>query len=179
MADARDLKSLGLKRPVPVRSRPPAPTRNGTPFIVSMQTVTMAHVVACGSRNKMACALSILCLWAGMSASPCSSQTAPAPVAPQNPSQLSPQSNTTTSSSTVAPVTGVSGTEAAVSLGINPIGSSTRRGSIQSAGQGLPGMPGGPPIKSQAGSQDPSPVYMRPQVIGPLLCDPLVDVVCD
>lgn len=40
-------------------------------------------------------------------------------------------------------------------------------------------MPGGPPIKGVLGSQDPSSSYMRPPTIGALVCDPLIDGVCD
>jgi len=40
-------------------------------------------------------------------------------------------------------------------------------------------MPGGPPIKGALGSQDPSPSYMRPPTIGALVCDPMIDGVCD
>ena len=47
-----------------------------------------------------------------------------------------------------------------------------------SAGQGLPGMPGGPPIKGSMGYQDPSSKYMRPPEIPPVLCDPAVNIPC-
>ena len=47
-----------------------------------------------------------------------------------------------------------------------------------SAGQGLPGMSGGPPINGSMGSQDLSSRYMRPPVIPPLLCDPAVNIPC-
>ena len=46
------------------------------------------------------------------------------------------------------------------------------------AGRGLPGMAGGPPLKSPLGAQDPSASYMRPPVIGPLFCDPSIDITC-
>ena len=46
------------------------------------------------------------------------------------------------------------------------------------AGRGLPGMPGGPPLKSPMGAQDPSASYMRPPVIGPLFCDPSINIAC-
>ena len=45
-------------------------------------------------------------------------------------------------------------------------------------GRGLPGMPGGPPIKAPMGAQDPSTSYMRPPVIGPLFCDPSINIAC-
>ena len=46
------------------------------------------------------------------------------------------------------------------------------------AGRGLPGMSGGPPLKSPLGAQDPSASYMRPPVIGPLFCDPSINITC-
>jgi hypothetical protein len=46
------------------------------------------------------------------------------------------------------------------------------------AGRGLPGMPGGPPLNSSPGANDPSTRYMRPPTVGPLLCDPAVDIQC-
>lgn len=46
------------------------------------------------------------------------------------------------------------------------------------AGRGLPGMSGGPPIKSPMGAQDSSASYMRPPVIGPLFCDPSINITC-
>jgi len=46
------------------------------------------------------------------------------------------------------------------------------------AGRGLPGMPGGPPLNSPLGARDPTAQYMRPPTVGPLVCDPAVDVPC-
>ena len=46
------------------------------------------------------------------------------------------------------------------------------------AGRGLPGMPGGPPVNSPLGARDPSAQYMRPPTVGPLICDPAVDIAC-
>lgn len=46
------------------------------------------------------------------------------------------------------------------------------------AGRALPGMPGGPPLKGPMGAQDPSASYMRPPVIGPLFCDPSINIAC-
>jgi len=59
---------------------------------------------------------------------------------------------------------------------------STRSSSVGkrfgSVGQGLPGMPGGPPIKGSMGYQDPSSRYMSPPLIPPVLCDPAVNIPC-
>lgn len=52
------------------------------------------------------------------------------------------------------------------------------RSIFNSAGNGLPGMPGGPPVNTPAGVQDPSARYMTPPVIGPLFCDPALDLLC-
>jgi hypothetical protein len=46
------------------------------------------------------------------------------------------------------------------------------------AGRGLPGMPGGPAINTPLGARDPAAQYMTPPTVGPLLCDPAVDVQC-
>jgi len=47
-----------------------------------------------------------------------------------------------------------------------------------SAGQGLPGMRGGPPINGPLGAQDPTADYMQPPVVGPLFCDPAINIPC-
>ena len=46
------------------------------------------------------------------------------------------------------------------------------------AGRGLPGMSGGLALKGPTGAQDPSASYMRPPVIGPLFCDPSINIPC-
>lgn len=50
--------------------------------------------------------------------------------------------------------------------------------SLGSVGRGLPGMPGGPPINTPVGARDPSSTYMRPPVVGPLFCDPSINITC-
>jgi hypothetical protein len=47
-----------------------------------------------------------------------------------------------------------------------------------SAGRGLPGMQGGPPVNGPVGAQDPSSSFMRPPTIGPLFCDPALNIQC-
>ena len=47
-----------------------------------------------------------------------------------------------------------------------------------SAGRGLPGMQGGPPINAPVGARDPSAGYMRPPTVGPLFCDPALNIQC-
>lgn len=44
---------------------------------------------------------------------------------------------------------------------------------FRSAGRGLPGMPGGPPLTSPLGAREP-----RAPTVGPLFCDPVVDFPC-
>lgn len=56
--------------------------------------------------------------------------------------------------------------------------SSTTMGSFSSAGRGLPGMPGGPRMGSSGGALDPSSNYMTPPVVGPLFCDPALNIPC-
>jgi hypothetical protein len=103
-------------------------------------------------------------------------QVSPSPANPQNPSSLSLQ-NGLDPSGGIVPATPLS--SPSVVQGIGTIPSSTKPGSLGSAGRGLPGMPGGPPIKGALGSQDPASAYMRPQTIGALVCDPMFDGVCD
>ena len=103
-------------------------------------------------------------------------QNSSLPANPQNPSSLSLQ-NGLDPSGGIVPTAPLSSPP--VVQGIGTIPSSTKPGSLGSAGRGLPGMPGGPPIKGALGSQDPSSTYMRPSVIGALVCDPMFDGVCD
>lgn len=130
-------------------------------------------------RQRIILMLAITLLSVVTAATPSMSQTTPAPANPQNPSTQSLQSGVDTSLSTVAPTT-VLGTVGVTPLqGVASVPSSNRPGSLRSAGQGLPGMPGGPPIRGSLGYQDPSSSYMRPPRIGPLVCDPAVDGVCE
>lgn len=114
----------------------------------------------------------ILSVWVSSALAQSSSPAA----SPSNPSSLSLQ-NGLDPSGGIAPATPLS--SPSVVQGIGTIPSSTKPGSLGSAGRGLPGMPGGPPIKGALGSQDPSSTYMRPSAIGALVCDPMIDGVCD
>ena len=105
---------------------------------------------------------------------PCGAQTPPSAPPVQNQAGQTPQAE---------PSAGVSGQANAgpTSVPTPGVGSSASSGAgkrFGSAGQGLPGMPGGPPIKGSMGSQDPSSRYMRPPVIPPLLCDPAINIPC-
>ena len=113
----------------------------------------------------------------GALAFPCGAQAppqTPTPPTVQNQLGQSPQAGLNVGGSgqssvgpTSAPASGV-GTSASSSLGKG----------FGSAGRGLPGMPGGPPIRGSMGSQDPSGKYMTPPTIQPLLCDPAVNIPC-
>lgn len=109
---------------------------------------------------------------------PCIAQVSPTPANPQNPSTQSLQAGVETSSLIAPSSTGNTPSVSTVQ-GVASVSSSSRPGSLRSAGQGLPGMPGGPPLKGWPGYQDPSSAYMRPTTIGALVCDPLLDGACD
>lgn len=107
-------------------------------------------------------------------------QTAASPVAPGVTQQTAPV--------TVSPVPTIAAPTSGISARIitpsttnqlEPgIGRPSPSGTFAGAGRGLPGMPGGPPVNGPVGAQDRSAAYMRPPVIGPLLCDPAVDLAC-
>ena len=110
----------------------------------------------------------------GMLAFPCGAQT-PSPAPPvQNQAVQLPQATPSAGVSGQANVEPTSGE----SSGDGSTTSSSAGKRFGSAGQGLPGMLGGPPIKGSMGYQDPSSRYMRPPVIPPLLCDPAVNIPC-
>lgn len=109
----------------------------------------------------------------GALASPCGAQ-APSLPPVQNQAVQIPQAE---------PSAGVSGQASigSTSVPISGAGfsrSSSARKRFGSAGQGLPGMPGGPPIKGSMGYQDPSGRYMRPLEIPSVLCDPAINIPC-
>ncbi len=110
----------------------------------------------------------------GALSNPCGAQT-PSPEPPvQNLAVQPPQTEASVGVSGQANV-------GPTSMSAPGVGSSTSSGGgtrFGSAGQGLPGMPGGPPIKGSMGYQDPSSRYMRPPVIPPVLCDPAINISC-
>ena len=105
-------------------------------------------------------------------------QTTLTPVNQQNPSTQSLQAGVDTSLLAVTPTVATTPPVSTVQ-GAATLPGSSRSGPLRSAGQGLPGMPGGPPLKGSLGYQDPSSSYMRPSTIGSLVCDPLLDGACD
>ena len=118
-------------------------------------------------------AMSVLCI-VGALANPCGAQM-PAPTPPaQNQAVQTPQAEPSVGVSGQANVGPASGETSVV----GPTTSSSIWKRFGSAGRGLPGMLGGPPIKGSMGYQDPSSRYMRPPVIQPLLCDPAINIPC-
>ena len=109
---------------------------------------------------------------------PSVAQTLPGTTQPQNPvapspvtiSPIQPSSAPTSGlpANVVTPATTTQ--ETAATPGRTPV--------FLGAGRGLPGMPGGPPVNSPLGARDPAAQYMRPPTVGPLICDPAVDVEC-
>lgn len=118
-------------------------------------------------------AVSVL-FFIGVLASPCGGQTLPSAPQAQNQAGQTPPATMNAGSSGQADV------EPALreSPGVAPTVSSSAGKKFGSSGRGLPGMPGGPPIKGAMGYQDPSSRYMRPPAIPPLFCDPAVNIPC-
>jgi hypothetical protein len=107
---------------------------------------------------------------------PSVAQTLSVPPSPQSQAPQNPQAGP-------QPVLPSGGTASTVSPGTTtslPPAPTPGPSPFSSAGRGLPGMPGGPPINGPmgAGARDPAASYMRPPVVGPLSCDPVVDPAC-
>ncbi len=113
-----------------------------------------------------------------MSVVPAAAQTTPGTAPPQNqPTSPLPTQPISPTPGVPAAVTTPSTTNQ-LAPGAGPAASPQRVPTFSNAGRGLPGMLGGPPLKGTAGAQDPTADYMRPPVIGPLFCDPAVDLSC-
>jgi hypothetical protein len=107
---------------------------------------------------------------------PCAAQTITVPDTSPNQLSQNPQAGQI---QLPLPTVGIPGTIITPSAGLAgspPI--SSPGPSFGSAGRGLPGMPGGPPIKAPMGARDPSASYMRPPVVGSLFCDPSINIAC-
>jgi hypothetical protein len=111
--------------------------------------------------------------------SPGSAQTLPGTVQPQNQQAPSPVTISPIQPSS-APASGLPANvlTPATTNQLEPGAGTGRFPVFSGAGRGLPGMPGGPALNSPLGARDPSAQYMRPPTVGPLLCDPAVDVLC-
>ena len=113
-----------------------------------------------------------------LSALPGFAQTLPSAIQSQNPQSSSP----VTISPVQSPSTPTSGLPANVRTPATTSQETTtslsRVPTFTGAGRGLPGMPGGPTLNSALGARDPAAQYMRPPTVGPLFCDPAVDLAC-
>ena len=132
---------------------------------ISCRYIEMRHYLAVSA---------LFVVGVGALAFPCGAQ-APSPVpSVQNqagqPSQAEPSAGVSGQANT--------GPTSVPTSGVGSTRSSDVGKRFGSAGQGLPGMPGGPPSKGSMGSQYPSSRYMRPPVIPPLLCDPAINIPC-
>jgi hypothetical protein len=106
-------------------------------------------------------------------------QTLPNAIQPQNPQSSSP--------ATISPIQPASAPTGGLPANVRtpattsqlaPAGAAGRAPVFVGAGLGLPGMPGGPALNSALGARDPTGQYMTPPKLGPLLCDPAVDLAC-
>ena len=106
-------------------------------------------------------------------------QTLPSSVQSQNPQAPSPVTISPIQPSS-APTSGLPANVVTPATTTQETAAGTPAGTavFTGAGRGLPGMPGGPLLNSPLGARDPAAQYMRPPTIGPLLCDPAVDVLC-
>lgn len=110
----------------------------------------------------------------GLFTIPCAAQTPPP--SPQN----QPQPNPQPTAQEVVPVGGPTTAPAQAPVALPGMTRSSSVGkSFGSAGRGLPGMPAGPPLQGGLGAQDPSSSYMTPPTIGPLFCDPALNIPCE
>jgi hypothetical protein len=112
-------------------------------------------------------------------ANPCGAQAPPpVPTTPPVQTQAGQTPQATMPSATSGAGASTAGSASVSSPGVGSSRSSDVGKRFGSVGQGLPGMPGGPPIKESMGFQDPSSRYMRPPVIPALLCDPAINIPC-
>ncbi len=109
---------------------------------------------------------------------PCAAQTVSVSPSAQSQTPQSGQGGLQPSLPSVGVPTAASG-QTSVPAPVNPPVGSGAKTVFGTAGRGLPGMPGGPPLNTPMGAQDPSGRYMRPPVIGPLFCDPSLNIACE
>lgn len=111
---------------------------------------------------------------------PCTAQTVSVSPGAQSPTPQSGQAGLQPSLPNAGvPAAAASGQTSAQTPAVGPTVGSGSKMVFGTAGRGLPGMPGGPPLNSPMGAQDPSGRYMRPPVIGPLFCDPSLNIACE
>jgi hypothetical protein len=122
--------------------------------------------------------VSLITILAGLT--PAFTQTLPNNLSPQNPQAQSPV--------TISPIQPLSAPTSGLPANVvtpsttNQLepaaGPSARTNLFGGAGRGLPGMPGGPALNSPLGAKDPTAEYMRPPTVGPLFCDPAINLPC-
>lgn len=162
-----------------------APSLESLPLIASPGLVDpMWYVTDASKMNRRliemgaSLALSAL-LVVGLLAVPCGAQAppqVPTPPVVQNQAAQTPQA--AVPSATPGAGVSIAGPTSVPTPGGGSSTSSSLGKRFGSAGQGLPGMPGGLPIKGSMGSQDPSSKYTIPPVIPPLFCDPAINIPC-
>ena len=99
---------------------------------------------------------------------PCAAQTLPAAPTSQNQTPQSVQAGTASAAG--------AGTTPAITPASTAAVTPRPSGGSVTVGRGLPGMSSGPPLNAPMGAQPPS--FNTPPVVGPLLCDPVVDGQC-
>lgn len=131
-------------------------------------------------RMMMWVAVPVLMMWAVPAAAQVSAPAPPgtAPPTPTSPGQVQPAAPQLPTSPTSPAAPGGGAGILQITPTIGSTQSSGARSSFGTVGRGLPGMPGGPPLTGPVGAQDPSRQYMSPPVIGPLFCDPSINIPC-
>lgn len=129
-------------------------------------------------RRSLAVSLSGGVLMGALSGLAQTTPTPPAPPSLLNQPAPTAQAGISTAAGGVTSSAAAAGPTATPVPGVGTIPSSSLGKSFGSAGRGLPGMPGGPPVSGTPGGQDPSSTWMRPSQIPPLLCDPAIDIPC-
>ncbi len=154
----------------------PSPYCTSTHRVLTAPRAGLATRLSNFSTNRHElCGLAISALLVvGALSNPCGAQTPSSAPPVQDQAVQTPQTEPSAGVSDQANV----GPTSVPNPGVGSSMSSSAGKRFRSAGQGLPGMPGGPSIKGSMGSQDPSSRYMRPPVIPSLSCDPAVNIPC-
>ena len=130
---------------------------------------------------KFGLVIAVTGIWLSLSLSSGFSQTLPNTIQqPQNPQASSPVTISPIQPSS-APTSGLPANvlTPATTSQLEPSGNAPGRAPVfVGAGRGLPGMPGGPALNGALGARDPTAQYMIPPTVGPLFCDPAVDIAC-
>ena len=166
--------------PAPVSGAGQAPSQTSEPVHLALRAGLATRLSDFATNRHEFCGLAVFAVFVvGALVNPCGAQT-PSPAPPVQNQAVQPPQGTLPAATPSAGVSGQVnvGPTSVPTPGVGSTTSSSFGKRFGSVGQGLPGMPGGPPIKGSMGSQDPSSRYMRPPVIPPLLCDPAVNIPC-